>query len=70
VKAEANTSHPRCEFVRPKGQIQLLDIEIGHGDGADVFNAVSLTVRPGDFVWPLSKLPEQSHRCQERCLVV
>lgn len=50
MKAEANTSHPRCEFVRPKGQIQLLDIEIGYGDGPDVLNAVSLTICPGYFV--------------------
>ncbi|WP_184397922.1 ABC transporter ATP-binding protein [Rhizobium sp. BK650] len=38
------------ELRTPKGEIRLSNVDFSYGDGADVLNNLSLTIRPGEFV--------------------
>jgi ATP-binding cassette subfamily B protein len=45
------TDHPSAlALATPKGEIQLSDVGFGYGEGPDVLNDVSLTIRAGEFV--------------------
>ncbi|MDZ7927449.1 MAG: ABC transporter ATP-binding protein [Agrobacterium sp.] len=50
VAPEITDQPSALALKEPKGEIQLLDVGFGYGDGPDVLNSVSLTIRPGEFV--------------------